>query len=325
MKFVARLAIAHGFAQTTAPLVTDGPIRAISMDGLRVAVAVGDPRGVCDRVLYWNVAWRPAQQISAPSGPTCLPGVGGTRIDALAIGGFRTEWLARSDSSLRLMAGSPRCQEWVVRRLQHGAGGEQLAAVAADGSTMAFATTTHAQPVRGLTSIAVVAGDWRPRQITTGLGEPRSLAVDHTHIAVLWPNGVVEVRTSEGKRLALVRVGAARALALEGTTLVALRGTQLDVFDTDRLVHVRSIRIPAGATGLDVQYGVAAFAHGRDAVVVDLASGRTSVVGRAPRALVGVQIEGPGVAYAWSVAGHAVAKFVPTIRISHELGLAPRS
>ena len=54
------------------PLVTGGPIRSLSMDGPRVALPVGDTSGRCDRVLYWNVAWNPAQRVSAPSGPTCL-------------------------------------------------------------------------------------------------------------------------------------------------------------------------------------------------------------------------------------------------------------
>src|SRR3954469_6516023 len=77
VKFVPRRAVERRFAETTRPLLADGPIRALSMDGLRVAVAVGDRRGVCDKVVYWNVAWRPEQRISKPSGPTCVPGVAG--------------------------------------------------------------------------------------------------------------------------------------------------------------------------------------------------------------------------------------------------------
>ena len=68
LKFVPRLAIMRSMAKTTAPLVVGGPIHSISMDGPRVALSVGDIRSVCDRVLYWNVAWRPVQRISAPSG-----------------------------------------------------------------------------------------------------------------------------------------------------------------------------------------------------------------------------------------------------------------
>src|SRR5262249_19514341 len=141
VKFVPREAIAHAFARASTPILLGGAVNAISMDGLRVALAVRDRTGGCDRVLYWNVAWPPVQRISAPSGPTCAPGVRGTSIGRLAIGGFRTEWLASSPRAVRLMAGSPRCQEWVVRRLE--ARTERLTAVAADGATIAYATSLH--------------------------------------------------------------------------------------------------------------------------------------------------------------------------------------
>ncbi len=68
VEYVPRPAVMRIIARTAKPLVTGGPIRAISMDGPRVALAVGDTQGRCDRVLYWNVAWWPAQRVSAPSG-----------------------------------------------------------------------------------------------------------------------------------------------------------------------------------------------------------------------------------------------------------------
>jgi hypothetical protein len=305
VKFVPRRGIARGFARTLAPLALGGPVQALSMDGLRVALAVGDRRGTCDRVLYWNVAWPPVQRISAPSGPTCLPGVRGTRIGAVAIGGFRAEWLASSPRGVRLIAGSPRCQEWVVRRLD----GQQLAAVAADGQTIAYATTMH-----GRTSVGIVTGGWRPRQIAAGAGAPL-LAADRMHVAVLWPDGTAEVRSVSGRLVARLQVGPARAVALEGQTFATLRGRSLDVYDLRTATRVRTIPVPAGAAGLDLQDGVAAYARGRDAVVVDTATGRSAVVGHAPRALVGVQIERPGLAFAWSTVRSGVARFVPIVKL----------
>ena len=118
-------------------------------------------------------------------------------------------------------------------------------------------------------------------------------------------------------------MGAAHAIALEAMRLVALRPGRLDVFDTRSGARIRSIVVAAGAHGLDVQDGVAALARGRYAVVVDLRSGRTAVVGAGPRPLVGVQIERPGLAYAWSTGRSGVARFVPAGRIDAALGLAP--
>src|SRR5207248_6591506 len=104
VRFVPRAAVGRGFSETTAPLRVAGPIRALSMDGLRVALAVGASGDGCDRVFYWNVAWPPVQQISDRSGPNCLPGVRRTRIGAVSVGGFRAAWLAASPGETRLIS-----------------------------------------------------------------------------------------------------------------------------------------------------------------------------------------------------------------------------
>jgi len=305
--FVPRRALVRRFAKTTAPLRVSA-IHGFAMDGLRVALTVADPAARCDRVLYWNVAWRPVQRISAPLGPTCLPS-GRTQLGALAVGGFRAEWLARTAGKTRLIAGSPLCQEWVVHRF----GAERLAAVAADGSTIAYATSG-----RNSSSVHLVAGNWRGRRVTASSSAAVALAVDHARVAVLWADGAVELRTITGARLGLLQVGAARAIALDGGQLAVLRGSRLEVYDvnTRRLLRGFDAR---GARGLDLQSGVAAFARGREAVVLDTVTGRTAVVGRARSSLVGVQIEGPGLAYAWTTARSGVARFVTTAQLERAL------
>ncbi len=152
LKFVPRRAIIHSIAKTAAPLVVGGPIHSISMDGPRVALSVGDVRSVCDRVLYWNVAWRPVQRISAPSGPTCRPGHTGVAIGRLAIGGFRTEWLT---SERWLVAGSPLCQEWLVRR------GGKVGAMAGNGAHARVRGRPHGRDRRRALSAA--PDRFRPR------------------------------------------------------------------------------------------------------------------------------------------------------------------
>ena len=136
---------------------------------------------------------------------------------------------------------------------------------------------------------------------------------------MLWLNGTVEVRTVEGPRLATLHVGRARAVALEGSRLAVLRSSRLDLYDLRSHRRVSSFAV-RGATRVDLQYGVAAFARGRDAVVLDTATGRAAVVGRAPRPLLGVQIEGPGLAYAWTDAQRGVAQFVTTAQLDRALG-----
>ena len=234
------------------------------------------------------------------------------RIGAVAIGGFRAAWLAQGGGATdRLVVGSPLCQEWVVGRLTRGPGGDQLTGAAGDGATLAFAVTHHERELRGLTGVAVVNGHFRPRTIATGVGAPVSLSVDSGSIAILWSNGTVEIRGRGGDFRATVRVGAARAIALEGSRLAVLRSSRLDVYDVGSGVRTKTVDVPRRAgSSLDVQYGIAAFAIGRSAAVVDLDTGRMAIVGRAPVALAGVQIEAPGLAFAYRAGtwGHCEAR-----------------
>jgi hypothetical protein len=313
LEFASRAAIMKMIARTAEPLVTGGPIRSISMDGPRVAVAVGDTKGLCDRVLYWNVAWWPAQRVSSPAGVTCMVRPHGIEIPAVAIGGFRAEWLTTGPGGMRLVAGSPLCQEWVLGRF---ASPGEVSALGGDGSTLVFAAT-----VRGRTTVFRVNGRYRPVRIASGRGVPR-VAVDGARVALLWPNGNVTIRSVEGSLLGTVRAGTARAVALEGNELVALSGGRLVVFDVTSGRRVHSFAVATNARSLDLAGRIAAFASGSRAVVLDTATGRSAVVGRGSTALRGVQIEGPGLAYAWSSGTKGTARFVTTYDLDRALGLA---
>jgi hypothetical protein len=313
VEYVPRPAIMRIIARTARPLVTGGPIRSISMDGPRVAVAVGDNLNRCDRVLYWNIAWWPAQRVSSPSGVTCMVRPDGVKITSVAIGGFRAEWLVTQAGRARLIAGSPLCQEWVLGRYAHPAA---VRALAGDGATLAFATSMN-----GRTTVSAVNGRYRPVAITGGAGTPR-IAVDGARVAVLWPDGTATVRSARsGALLESLDVGKAGAIALQGNVLTVLAGNRLEVFDlaTGRQAH--SWPVPARARTLDLQDGVASFASGRAAVVLDIATGRTAVIGRGASRLTGVQIEGPGLAFAWTSGSKGVARFLTTRQVDVALGI----
>jgi hypothetical protein len=305
LEFVPRSAIAKIIARTSRPLVTGGPINSISMDGPRVALAVGDTRRLCDRVLYWNVAWWPAQRISSPSGVTCMVRPHGIAIPAVAIGGFRAEWVTTQRGGARLIAGSPLCQEWVLGRFSRGS---QVTGLAGDGSMLVFATT-----IRGRTTVARVNGRYRPVTIAMGAGVPR-IAADGKRVAVLWPDGTVAV----GARS--FHVGTARAIALQGDELVALTRGRLQVFSVSSGRRIHSWAVPAATRAVDLQDHVAAFASGPDAVVLDTATGRTATVAHGGAPLTAVQIEGPGLALAWTAGSKGVARFITTRTIDLALG-----
>jgi hypothetical protein len=59
LEFVPRSGIESEVRRDARPLRIGGAIRSLAMDGPRVALAVRDRTGRCDRVMYWNVLRAP--------------------------------------------------------------------------------------------------------------------------------------------------------------------------------------------------------------------------------------------------------------------------
>ena len=125
---------------------------------------------------------------------------------------------------------------------------------------------------------------------------------------------------TSGKPLQSLDVGKAGAIALQGNELVALAGNRLEVFDVATGKRIHSWAVAADARTLDLQDGIASFASGRTAVVLDTATGRSAVVGHGASRLTGVQIEAPGLAFAWSAGSKGTARFLTTRQIDVALG-----
>jgi hypothetical protein len=321
LKFVPTDGISAIIDRAQRPLITHGRIASLAMDGPRVGLAVTDPNRACDRVLYWNIAWRPVQRISAPDGPTCVLRHQ-TAITRVAIGGFRAAWLRASGSEQAIVAGSPLCQEWVIRRLHSGPGGDTVSAVAGDGRTLAFAVARHERELRGTSEVGVISGRFRAVDITSRRGVPQRLAVDGGRVAVLWDDGIVEVRGVRGHLVGSLEIGHARALALSGDLLLAARDGRLDAYSVSRPQLVATWAVPTSAADVDLHYRVAIFHSERVVYALDLDSGRRAVLGRAPSAIIGAQIEGAGLAYAYNLGARGVARFVPIAALERALGNA---
>jgi hypothetical protein len=95
------------------------------------------------------------------------------------------------------------------------------------------------------------------------------------------------------------------------------KGT-IDVYSVDSGRRVNSWSAPANATSIDVQYGIALVTAGRDVYATKLSTGRTARVFRAPTT-VRAQIEAPGAAIVFNVAGHGHIQFLPMNRIEASL------
>src|SRR5205085_6545199 len=103
-------------------------------------LAVAGGAGRCDRVVFWNIAWRSVEQVSEKVGPTCTPYGGSGRITDIALGGARAQWLTVYRGRPMLVAADAiGCQEWVIRRLSDLGRRISVAGLGADGPTLAFA------------------------------------------------------------------------------------------------------------------------------------------------------------------------------------------
>jgi hypothetical protein len=293
------------------------------MDGQRVALAVTDPRGVCDRVLFWNVAWHYVSRLTSTTEATCAPGHAPGGITRVALGGITAEWVTSyGDRSTLLAANIIACREWVISRLENGAGGDHLGGIGADGGLLAYAVGRQERELRGQAVLArVVGAGVRSEPVADGGGIPVAVSVDSRRIATLRQDGSVDVRGGDGALLRLIRPAAPRAIALRKELLTVVeRADRLDVFDIATGRRMRSIALPSGVgPAVDLHYGVAVVTAGSRVYGVDVNTGRVRVLAVAPAA-VKAQIEAPGVVYGFNRAGHGYLRFIPFSEVRSAFG-----
>lgn len=284
-------------------------INAISMDGPRVAFAVHDPRGSCDRVLFWNIPWHFVSRLTQHLGPTCLPTHAPGGITDVAIGGSRAVWTTRYGAQTRVLAASIiQCQEWVVARPTEGI--QNVAGLSGDGAVLAFALGDRSSSARQTSSVKLVPSEWRGSDLVQSRRTIRALSVDTAHVATLYNDGVVTIVRPDGGRERTLRVGGARAIALRRGTLAVLERKTLDVYDVQSGRRLHSWKTPSGATSVDLHFGIVLLSAGRDVLAVNASTGRQSRLLRAP-GRVAAQLEAPGAAIQFNVKGHGYLRFVP--------------
>jgi hypothetical protein len=314
LKFVPMAGVRRAIEVAGTPISTPGAIRAMAMDGPRVALAVADPRGVCDQIRFWNIAWNFTSRLTQKSGPTCTGRHAPGGITDVRIAGARAEWVTTyGDRSTVLAASIIRCQEWVLARLKPGSGGDTLTGLAGDGPTLAFAITRHERELRGMADVAALRSDTeaRARTVVGGRLLPRGLAADFRRIAILQAGGAVEIRTTDGLLLSHFSVGDVRAVALRANRLVALGDNVVYIFNATTGKLLRGWRVPAGARShIDVQFSVAAFTRGNTVYALDLQTGRVVALAQAPASVLNAQIEAPGIAYAFNQNGQGHVRFI---------------
>jgi hypothetical protein len=312
---VCVLAVALPAAAAPGPVArvknTNGWIEAIAMDGPRLAYAVEGGVG-CTKVLVWNVQTQDGALASGKGTCGADSTSTGAGVTAIAVAGTRLAWLVNeggnTESSDTLYAASlPHPKERRVASVLRTGNvdgtltGSWLGGLVGGGDRIAvnqFTTDTSG-------TVATTALRRLGAQLITiaaGPGTLRAMSLSGRRIAVLRSDQAVALYDTEsGRLLRTLAPSSAREVALFRDTVVVLTRTQtVEIFDvrTGGLRH--AFPIAAGAAGLDVYGSIAAYSVGRTVHVLRLSDGADRLLATAPRAIAGVQIEAPGIIYAYN-------------------------
>jgi hypothetical protein len=336
---------AAGSATGTKTKQASGPIRALAMDGSRVAYDVANPRilnGPGNKVLVWNVLTGKVTKVSGHRTYAADTTSTGSGVRELAIAGKRVTWIinqgGNSESDDYLCASSvTRPKELKLAEATRSgpypsSPGDWISGLVGSAGTLAV-NRWHADEQGTVTEARLVLiGTWGMKRIALGEQTLVAQSTDGARIAVLRSDGTVGIYSTAGRLLLNVKPSATKKIALHGKYLVALTtGRKLEVYEshTGSLVKTLPVRgrVKAVPQNLDVESNLAVYTVWPDVRVVNLKTGKDRVIGHM-RAFyfynrVFAQIEPAGVVYAgnvrnrpvkWSTTGTIV--FVPFARVA---------
>ncbi len=290
---------------------TNWKISAIAMDGRRVAFAVHDPAGKCDVVKFWTPPWHFVARVTHPSAATCLPSHGPGGVTNVAMGGSRLAWTTRYGNKTRVLAASTiGCREWVVARPASGA---PVAALAGDGSLLAYG-------LQG--DVGLVSTDedrWYGEVLSRSAVRVAAISVDSGRVATLYRDGTVTVMSKHGAPVSNFAAGQAPAIALRGDTVAVLRSGHLDIYSAETGALTNTWVVPANARSVDLYYGIAVVAAGDNVFALNVATGRTARLLRAP-GRVAVRIDSPGAVVQFNAGGNGYLRFIPLSTLEARTG-----
>jgi hypothetical protein len=317
-------------APASAPRVKNmnGGIQAIDMDSARVAYDVRIP--ACNKLFVWNVRTGGAARISGRRTCAADSTSTGAGVRDVAIAGLRVAWIVNlggnteSDDYLST-ASLPKPKETLLASairtgdVDGALAGGWLGGLVGDDGLLAVNTwqTNTAGAVTGAALRRI-----RLEGLTTvasGASALQATAADLGRIVVARGDGTVGLYSRTGDLLRTVTPSSTQEVALRKDNLVVLTRTKtLQVFNADSGAEVRSWPVASGAARLDVHAGIAVYAVGRAVHALRLSDGRDAVVASAPRAIAALEIEAPGIVYAYNTikGGNEVGNlaFVPLVK-----------
>jgi hypothetical protein len=290
---------------------TNGWIESIGMDGPRLVYAVGGGAG-CTKVFVWNVRTQTAALVSGKGTCAADSTSTGGGVTQIAVADTRVAWLVNeggnteSDDYLytsSLPGWKERLVTTAVRtgNIDGTLTGSWLSGLVGGGDRIALNQFTTDKSGTVATA-ALRRLDVGLTTVAAGKTTLHAASLDRHRIAVLRTDQKVALYDSDSGRLLLtVSPSPAREVALRQDYIVVLTRTgTIEIFNANTGARVRTLRVAAGASRLDVHSGIAAYAVGRTVHVLRLSDGKDAVLATAPRAIRALEVEAPGIAYAYN-------------------------
>lgn len=300
---------------------TAGQIEALAMDGSRIAYDVAGQYGSgarCNEVYVWNPARRGTTRVSGRQTCGADNSSTGAGVRELALAGGRVAWIvnqggnSESGDHLYVSSVAGPHERVVASAFRTGSvdgilTGNWLGGLVGGGAFLAVDHwATNASGEVTTSRLQRVAA--RLENLAEGAGTRVARSTDSRQVAVLRDDGVVALYSSRGALLRTVSPHLAAEIAVRGDYLAVLTNDDtLEVYNSHSGRHLRRWRVAHGARSLDVSNGIATYAaplpgggYSRVVHVRWLKSGRDRVLTTTPPALIGVQLEPAGLAYAFN-------------------------
>lgn len=297
-------------AATARIKTTNGWIETIAMDGPRLAYDVHSRR--CNTLFVWNVVTGDGARVSGKRTCGADSTSTGAGVREVAVAGRRVAWIVN-------LGGNTESDDYLYAAVLPAPRETLLASATRTGDV---GGTLSGGWIGGLVGDAglLAVGTWqtddagdvtaaglrliRPQGlglVAAGPATVRPVAADDGRVAVARSDGTVALYSRQGKLLRTITPSSSSEVALASHTLVVLtRSRTLEVYDPSTGTAVKTLPVAPGAARIDVQSGLLVYAAGRRVHLLRLADGRDVVLATAPRAIVGLQIEPPGVVYAYN-------------------------
>jgi hypothetical protein len=289
---------------------TSGWIESVGMDGSRVAYAVHGAS--CTKLFVWDIQTQAGALVSGKQTCAADSTSTGAGVREIAVAGPRIAWIVNlggnteSDDYLYVDA-LPRPKEKLLATAMRtgdvdGAlAGAWIGGLVGDGDLLAVNTwrTDAAGDVASASLRRIGAS--RLNTLTAGLQGFRAAAADSGRIAVARADGTVALYSGAGAPLRTIVPTSVKEIALQDGDLVVLtKSRTLEVYSASSGLRRATWPTQPGAARLDVASGLAVYAVGRKVHALRLLDGKDAVLATAPRAIEDLEIEAPGIVYAYN-------------------------